>query len=266
MPIGMPRATLLLPGGKDGLSPAKAGDSAEQIKADFPSSPDGVYYINLPTSGPTPTYCIMDSNHDGGGWMMALKATRGYTFSYGDNYWTTNNTLNPITELDRTDSDAKFQVFNEFEALHLLAIFPDIGAGGSYSYDGKWTWLQKPIYGGSSTTRTSLLNLFSTANEYFLGDAKSYSGYGNAWSSQSDVRFYGYNYTGGHGAATRWGFGWNENGGGLYPNGNMSSDDVSGGIGMNDSFGQGYSAGDYIRCCQDSTGINRSARVEIYVR
>ena len=141
-----------------------------------------------------------------------------------------------------------------------------IGAGGSYNYDGKWTWLQKPIYGGSSTTRTNLDNLFSTANEVFLGDAKQFSGYGNAWSSQKDVRFYGYNYTGGHGAATRWGFGWNENGGGLYPNGNMSSDDVSGGIGMNPSFGRDYSAGDYIRCCQDSTGINRSARVEIYVR
>jgi hypothetical protein len=264
-PLGVARPVIYSGAGADGSTAAKAGDSAEQILADYPGSQDGVYFINLPTIGPTPVYCLMDSNHDGGGWMMALKAQQGYTFSYTDSYWTQNNTLNSGAT-NRSTGDAKFDTFNYFSALHLLAVFPDIGAGGSYSYDGKWTWLQKPIYGGSSTTRTTLLNLFQTANEYFLGDAKSYSGYGNAWSSQRDVRFYGYNYTGGHGAATRWGFGWNENGGGLYPNGNMSSDDVSGGIGMNDSFGRGYSAGDYIRCCQDSTGINRAARVEIYVR
>ena len=266
MPIGFPRSVLLRPGGRDGLSPAKAGESAEQIKADYPSSPDGVYYIDLPTSGPTRTYCIMDSNHDGGGWMMALKATRGTTFGWAANYWTTNNTLNPITELDRSDSDAKFQVFNEFEALHLLAVFPDIGAGGSYNYDGKWTWLQKPIYGGASTTRTSLLDLFSGPNDYFLGDAKQFSGYGNAWSSQRDVRFYGYNYVSNNNTLSRWGFGWNENGGGLWPGGNESSNDVGGGIGMRYRGSYNYSAGDVIGCCQDSTGINRSARVEIYVR
>lgn len=61
----------------------------------------------------------------------------------------------------------------------------------------------------------------------------------------------------------RWGFGWNENDSNLYPVGNQSSNDVSGGIGM--SFNS-YSAGDSIGCCQDSTDINRSARVEIYIR
>jgi hypothetical protein len=30
--------------------------------------------------------------------------------------------------------------------------------------------------------------------------------------------------------------------------------------------GINYSAGDQISCCQNSTGINRSARVEIYIR
>ena len=114
-PLGTARAVILR-GGKDGLSAGTAGESAEQIKTDFPSSTDGVYWIDLPTSGPTQTYCIMDSNHDGGGWMMALKATRGGTFDYQSNYWTTANTLNKTTELDRSDSDAKFDVFNEFYA------------------------------------------------------------------------------------------------------------------------------------------------------
>lgn len=265
MPLGFSRIVGFFGNKPNGSSASQAAESAQQLKIDHPNTTDGAYWINLPNVGPTLTYCLMDSGHDGGGWMMAMKATRGYTFSYGDSYWTQNNTLN-TTATNRNDGDAKFEVFNNYSALQLLAIFPDIGQGGSYSYGGDWVWLQKNIYGSNNQTQTTLLNLFQTANEVFLGDAKQFSGYGSPWSSQRDVRFYGYNYTGGHGAATRWGFGWNENGGGLYPNGNMSSDDVSGGIGMNDSFGRGYSAGDYIRCCQDSTGINRSARVEIYVR
>ena len=49
----------------------------------------------------------------------------------------------------------------------------------------------------------------------------------------------------------------------------MNSDDVAGGIGMNglqQNTGLKYSAGDAIGCCQDNTGINRSARVQIYIR
>jgi len=34
---------------------------------------------------------------------------------------------------------------------------------------------------------------------------------------------------------------------------------------MDANFGS-YSAGDKINCCNDTTGINRSARVEIYIR
>ena len=66
----------------------------------------------------------------------------------------------------------------------------------------------------------------------------------------------------------RWGFGWNENGEGLYPGGSSGaagSNDVSGGIGLDSNAGN-ISAGDRINCCNDTTGINRQARVEIYVR
>ena len=49
------------------------------------------------------------------------------------------------------------------------------------------------------------------------------------------------------------------------PLGDQDSNDVSGGIGMGLGFGN-YSAGDKISCCQNTTGINRSARVEIYIR
>lgn len=67
---------------------------------------------------------------------------------------------------------------------------------------------------------------------------------------------------------SRWGFGWNENGGGLFPAGNESSPDVAGGIGLSYLGSIYYSAGDYYGCCSYNgvVALNRSARVEIYVR
>jgi hypothetical protein len=141
----------------------------------------------------------------------------------------------------------------------------------------------------STVAKISLLNFFTTAGTYlynvtnyggyFIQDAKTFSGWSSSvFSSQVDIRFYGFNFQNfragyyNFAAKVRWGFGWNENGEGLYVDpsslaigGAPGSDDVSGGIGMDSSFGD-YSAGDRINCCQDNTGINRSARVEVYVR
>jgi len=230
---------------------------------------DGVYYINLPTVGVTPVYCILNPAYDGGGWMMAMKATTGTTFNYNANYWTTANTLNP-TDLSRANADAKFDTMNYFQAKDMMAVFPDISNGGSIAGSTiGWTWLQNDFYSG---IRITPISLFNTVSRYFIRDAKTFTGWASGvFSSQVDVRFYGFNYQ--NTAATptakvRWGFGWNENGGGLYPGGNEASNDVSGGIGMA-GIQQGqvnYSAGDFIGCCQDTTGINRSARVEIYIR
>lgn len=250
----------------DGLTAGTAALSAQEILTNYPDSPDGVYWINLPTVGPTQIYCIMNSTYDGGGWMMAMKATRGTTFNYDANYWTTANTLNP-TQTNRNDGDAKFDSMNYFSSKDMMAVFPDISNGGSISSSTiGWTWLENDFYSG---TRISPISFFSTVSRRFIKDAKTFSGWASGvFSSQVDVRFYGFNYQ--NTAATpvakvRWGFGWNENGGGLYPNGNEASNDVSGGIGMHSSFSS-YSAGDKINCCQDTTGINRSARVEVYVR
>jgi len=197
--------------------------------------------------------------------MLALKATRGTTFKYDANYWTTANTLNP-TQVNRNDGDAKYDIMNAYLAKDMMALFPDIPnvSTESGSIDGltTWSWLQNNFKSGTPITA---INLFSTVNNNFIGDANLFSGKGSAFSGQTDVRFYGFNYTGNGGAKVRWGFGWNENGGGLYPYGDQNSNDVSGGIGMGSGYGE-YSAGDRINCCQNSTGINRTARVEIYIR
>ena len=54
----------------DGSTSAKAASSARYIKNLTGTTTNGVYWINLPTAGPTQTYCIMDPAYDGGGWMM----------------------------------------------------------------------------------------------------------------------------------------------------------------------------------------------------
>lgn len=263
-------------------------DSATIIKAMNSNAPDGVYYINLPIVGPTKAYCIMDSAYDGGGWILAMKATRGTTFNYLSSYWTTFNTLNP-NNFNLDDGDAKFNTFNYYEGADIMARWPDITtSGGSISGVGVWTWMEKSFNRGRSTSnKVSLLNLFSTSGTYayssreyggyFIRDAKTFSGWsGSIFSSQVDIRFYGFNFVNhpnyGFNGRVRWGFGWNENGEGLYSSaatlatgGAPGSDDVAGGIGLDSQFGN-YSAGDVINCCQDNTGINRSARVEVYIR
>jgi hypothetical protein len=180
---------------------------------------------------------------------------------------------------------------NYFAAKDIMALWPDIGTNGgglgSNPYSC-WSWLQNNFFAGTATTLVNFFNTQGTYNTgtvndsgnyggYFTGLAKSSSNWGNGiFSSQADINFYGFNFKNnknyGTQANVRWGFGWNENGEGNYTGpstlasgGAPGSDDVSGGIGMDSSFGS-FSAGDRINCCQDTTGINRSARVEVYIR
>lgn len=278
---------------KDGSRSSLAAPSAYYLTNNLGKTTDGVYWIDLPTAGPTQVYCILDPAINGGGWMMAMKSTRGTTFNYTANYWNTINTLNP-TQNNRNDGDAKFNTMNYFQSKDIMALWPDIttvggglGSGSSNKFSS-WTWLENDFYAGSRTTLVDFFNTAGTYNSgtvntagnyggYYKGFAKNSPNWGNGvFSSQTDINFYGFNFKNypGSNAKVRWGFGWNENGEGNYTSpatlanaagGYSGSDDVSGGIGMDSSYGN-YSSGDYLACCNDTTGINRSARVEIYVR
>ena len=270
----------------DGLTSATAAPSATFLASQGVTT-NGTYWITLPTVGATQVYCILDRAVDGGGWMMAMKATRGTTFQYTANYWTTNNTLNPANT-NRNDGDAKYNTMNYSGASDLLALWPDIvTVGGSLTLTNAsyncWAWLQNrftsagTFYIGTGenpstttvsgiTTSMTLIDWFTKISSvrYFIQDAITWSGWKSGiFSSQTDVRFYGFNYMSNTTPRTRWGFGWNENGGGVFPGGNMGSDDVMGGIGMANGS---YSSGDLINCCNNTTGVNRTARVEIYLR
>jgi hypothetical protein len=246
----------------DGSSYDRAAPSAVWIKNLTGTSVSGLYWINLPTVGPTQIYCIMDSNINGGGWMMAMKATRGITFEYSSSHWTTVTTLNTSSN-NRSDADAKFHTMNYFPCKDMVAFWPDIpynyngGTGGDIGLSGwnMWCWLKNDYNSG---TRQSLINYFSTASNVSFGEARGVQR-GTAFSSQAGNAFYGANFTYSSGMSVRWGFGWNNE----Y---DWGSNDVTGGIGLN-GYGTGkYSAGDYVGCCYDQLGINRSARVEIFIR
>ena len=247
----------------DGLSSGTASTSALAIKTAYPGASDGVYWIDIPGVGPTQTYCLMNSIYNGGGWMLAMKATRGTTFNYDANYWTTNNTLNPAN-VNRNDGDAKFPVMNAYLAKDIMALFPDIPNTGneSGSIDGltNWSWLQNNFHNTGATT--TLINKFSGAQSTFYtstNGSMTFNGFGTtAFSNQGGFTWYGINYTANSSAKVRWGFGWNNET-------DQGSNDVSGGIGMSPSYGS-YSAGDKINCCQITSGVNRTARVEVYVR
>lgn len=247
----------------DGFTAARAGLSALQIKTDYPSSTDGVYWIDIPGYGPKQTYCLMDSKYDGGGWMLALKSTRGTTFNYDASYWTTANTLN-AADLTRNDADAKYDVMNGYLAKDIMALWPDIpnSSAESGSIDGltTWSWLQNDFHSSGQTT-TLIAKFAGSQVTYYTSTngSMTFSGYDTSiFSKQQGYSFYGINYSGFASAKVRWGFAWNNEA-------DQGSNDVSGGIGLSSTYG-GYSAGDYDWTSAFSHGIDRSARIEFYIR
>ena len=235
----------------DGSSPEKAATSAAAILQVNPSAPDGVYWILLPSVGAKQIYCALNSNHlGGGGWMLAWKCTRGSTFGYNSNYWTSTNVYNETSGLNLNDGDHKNHAFNYYVAASMAAVFPDLNNGGQSSVPySAWTWLQ------SGVGQTALNRLQS--NQQLSSNPRGESMYsGSGFTNQNGYQWYGFNYTGNNGNRVRWGFGWNNEG-------DQGSNDVSGGIAPVRS---GASAGDHIYCCQGTTGVNRTIRAEIWVQ
>ena len=292
----------------DGSCPSLAAISAVAIinacaTSGRPPPTDGVYWINLPTVGPTQIYCLMNSNlTGGGGWMMAMKAIAGNTFQYNSPHWTTVTTLNQ-TDTTRNVGDSKFHTMNYYQGKQLLALWPDITTtGGSLGTNttnnpyGCWSWQENytsyyTMANGANSPQLNIqpmpmINFFNIGtnmspypivanqnnsgtlvNQYTTQNYSTFSGWSSKYwtveyseanhSIPTYNHFYGFNFYGdGAQRYVRWGFGFNNED-------NWASDDVSGGIGMNNP---GYSAGDYNSCCAFSPGINRTARVEIYVR
>ncbi|MRX48548.1 fibrinogen-like YCDxxxxGGGW domain-containing protein [Pedobacter puniceum] len=82
----------------DGKTAAMAGTSAFQIKTDYPSSTDGIYWIKNPNvNGGAPFQIYADMTTDGGGWTLILcnSTSSGWTY---DNAILRNTSTPSITD------------------------------------------------------------------------------------------------------------------------------------------------------------------------
>jgi hypothetical protein len=236
---------------------------ARLLRATNATTVDRSYFVNIAGTA-TPTYCLMDSKWDGGGWMMMLKATRGTTFPYSSTYWTDSATTLNTGSTNRTDGDAKFAVMNQTPVKDVLALWPDVGTtGGSISQTEAWSWMINNYYYGGA--RVTPIVGFSSSNSrdattHFLNTSEqtSFAGYSaSIWSQQAGAKrhvFGGGTHLSSN-ANVRWGFIWNNEN-------DFATVDVTSGLGMSHAT---YSAGDYYGGAGTSV-LNRSTRVELYGR
>ena len=96
---GEDEAFLMTPGDIDSAAsggvPGASADSPANSPAEIIAAgvtTDGGYWINIPSVGAKKTYCALSPSFaGGGGWMLAMKATRGSTFGYDSSYWSSAN-------------------------------------------------------------------------------------------------------------------------------------------------------------------------------
>jgi len=257
-----------------GVDSAFPQENAKIIKDLTNTNKDGVYYI-LVNGISTPIHCLMNDCYDGGGWMILMKGTRGSTFQYSSNYWSTKNTLN-AGDLTRNDADAKYNTYNYSTVKDVLAIFPDIPStsyinpygqnGGSIFVSDGWTWMMNnwnetsrtTPFTGFNTTRLPHQNSTSSFQTYGINNPFRYNGFGD-WCSRQTGSYQHVFYSTSNNANVRWGF--------LFNNetNELNTCDVFCGIGMGGLANQ--SAGDFNNGgTWAPVGINRTSRFEMYGR
>jgi hypothetical protein len=97
-----------------GLTSSSAATSAKQIKQNYPSSPNGVYWItNTNINGGTPFQIYADMTTDGGGWML-LNVGAGYSSAPQVNTVTSPNVLGyllrtTVIELAKLSTDVQLR-------------------------------------------------------------------------------------------------------------------------------------------------------------
>lgn len=121
-----------------GLTPETAGTSASQIKADYPYSVDGYYWIKT-NIGPVQIYCIMRSEVQGGGWMGL------------------NEIIAPISIYANTTPKWTNNLSSTLEAENRSVIDVSITGTGTCSRSVTYYTLQSPSVVGINYTNVILL-------------------------------------------------------------------------------------------------------------
>ena len=250
-----------------GLYESAPGASASDILSLQGALSNGVYYIDC-AGASKPTFCLMNSAYDGGGWMLLMKMNNGATFGFDADYWTTSNVLND-TDITRAAADAKYDVFNHKPIKDVMAIWPaaDIAGttGGSFTVPDGWVWNHPNWY--NSGSRINALAGFQITRDASPLNPQSFSGFSTSapmWSYQTGTRLHG--FVGSHfpsiptSIRARWGWFWNNE------INTLSSMDCIAGIGVK-YYDNPSSAGDFWSWSGvNKQGYNRSIRCELYGR
>ncbi|WP_395768176.1 fibrinogen-like YCDxxxxGGGW domain-containing protein [Aquirufa sp.] len=126
----------------DGLSPATASTSAYQIKQDYPSSPDGFYWIrNANINGGNPVKIYADMTTDGGGWTLILKNSSNSVWTYVNSINYNNNIPFTSTADVISTSTASYSIISwaDFIKRSSTGFQYMIDAGSRRSFGGIWT-------------------------------------------------------------------------------------------------------------------------------
>jgi hypothetical protein len=255
---------------------------------------NGVYNIFC-NGADKPTYCIMNRDYDGGGWMLLMKMKHGDTFDFQSKHWTQATELNSADNNLLVRDDAKFPVFNHVGMKDIMVIFlTDNKIGGHLSPSRQttegargWVWICNNWFNRGE--RVNGLVGFGVSRLAPISNAMDFDRQGieeRLWSSQQfNGQVNGRVVFGGHAAiqengrglasandwgSVRFGMVFNEN----ETNDFMSTDAWCGiGGGGSDAtatwnpqgpFGT-FSAGDYFYCC-GSVGMHGKVKALVFGR
>lgn len=95
----------------DGTSPERAAPSARAIKAKFPASTSGLYWVvnpNVNSGSPFQVYCDMET--DGGGWMLIMQNTNLAGTELGSSNYSLYNQTSPPNAGSRANVATSYSI------------------------------------------------------------------------------------------------------------------------------------------------------------
>ncbi len=128
----------------NGSSAAFAAKSCAALIADYPTTPDGVYWIDPDRRGEAfQTHCDMTTG--GGGWTMVanIAPNDGNSVGYGEeDFWTKEMTIGVL--VNRFSNDFKSPAAYRLVGTHLMVQSAESGAAGNILGWRRWPFLGGP--------------------------------------------------------------------------------------------------------------------------